>query len=232
MKYESFLALAKKRRNVRYFKPDPIPEGYVEKMIDAARWAMSGSNSQPWEFIVVKDDRLKRKIFKLYHNYELASYKLEITRDPEFRHPGRAKPPGELPRFKDAPVIIVVCADKRTMLTSVMTASIFPESHVFHMNVATAVQILHLAATSLGLASEWVSIENIEEQIKAVLAIPIEYRVYVMIPVGYPAYPLPEGTRREVNDMIHYDTFSPEKYHTDDQVLEFVKEHRKKWKVK
>ena len=54
MDYESLLELIKKRRSIRGFKPDPIPDKYVDKIIEAARWAPSGANSQPWEFIVIK----------------------------------------------------------------------------------------------------------------------------------------------------------------------------------
>lgn len=43
------------RRTVREFKPDPVPEEVVYKILQAARWAPSSSNSQPWHFIVVKD---------------------------------------------------------------------------------------------------------------------------------------------------------------------------------
>ena len=42
------------RRTVRTFKPDPVPDEVVHRMLQAARWAPSSSNSQPWHFIVVK----------------------------------------------------------------------------------------------------------------------------------------------------------------------------------
>ena len=43
------------RRTVRDFKPDPVPDAVIHKMLQAARWAPSSSNTQPWHFIVVKD---------------------------------------------------------------------------------------------------------------------------------------------------------------------------------
>ena len=48
MSYDSFLALVKKRRSTRRFKPDPVPEDDINKIIEAARWAPSGFNLQPW----------------------------------------------------------------------------------------------------------------------------------------------------------------------------------------
>ena len=45
--FDEFLALVEKRRSCRRFRPEAIPEGHVEKLLEAARWAMSGGNSQP-----------------------------------------------------------------------------------------------------------------------------------------------------------------------------------------
>jgi len=49
--YESFLELAKKRRSIRKFRPDPVADGDIDKIIEAARWAPSGFNMQPWEYL-------------------------------------------------------------------------------------------------------------------------------------------------------------------------------------
>ena len=43
------------RRAIRRFKKEPVPPELIEKMLEAARWAPSSVNSQPWEFIVVTD---------------------------------------------------------------------------------------------------------------------------------------------------------------------------------
>ena len=65
MDYDAFLELVKnRRRSVRRFKPDPISDEYVEKIIEAARWAPSGFNAQPWEFVVVRKQELKGKIMQ------------------------------------------------------------------------------------------------------------------------------------------------------------------------
>ena len=62
MDYDSLLELVKKRRSIRRFKPDPIPDEYVDKIIKVARWAPSGFNMQPLEFVVFKKPDLKNKI--------------------------------------------------------------------------------------------------------------------------------------------------------------------------
>ena len=47
MNIDELIGLLKLRRSIRKFKPDPIPDAYIEKMIEAARWAPSGANAQP-----------------------------------------------------------------------------------------------------------------------------------------------------------------------------------------
>ena len=82
MDYDSFLELIKKRRSIRQFKPDPIPDEYVDKIIEAARWAPSGYNSQPWEFIVVREKKLKDSIVQMISEVAPLGGKMETTREP------------------------------------------------------------------------------------------------------------------------------------------------------
>lgn len=62
MGYEKCLEFLKTRRSIRKFKPKPVSEDLIFKILDVARYAPSAGNRQPWEFIIVKD---KEKIKKL-----------------------------------------------------------------------------------------------------------------------------------------------------------------------
>ncbi len=59
---EATLALLKARRSVRRYKPDPVPDEMVEQLLEAGRWAPSASNRQPWAFIVVRDEAVRRAV--------------------------------------------------------------------------------------------------------------------------------------------------------------------------
>ena len=59
---ESVLALLKGRRSIRLYKPDPVPDEMVEQLLEAGRWAPSASNRQPWAFIVVRDEAIRREV--------------------------------------------------------------------------------------------------------------------------------------------------------------------------
>jgi nitroreductase len=56
------LDVIQKRRSVRKYKKDPIPEKALRRVLEAARLAPSGKNIQPWKFIIVKDKVLKEKL--------------------------------------------------------------------------------------------------------------------------------------------------------------------------
>lgn len=51
-----------KRRSIRAYKPDPIPEDKLNRILEAARLAPSAKNRQPWKFIVVKDPAIRRAL--------------------------------------------------------------------------------------------------------------------------------------------------------------------------
>ncbi len=63
-----FYEVIKTRRSVRSYKKDDIPEDVLKRVLNAARIAPSGSNRQPWRFIVIKDEQRKKKIAELCHN--------------------------------------------------------------------------------------------------------------------------------------------------------------------
>ena len=67
--YDTLLKLVKTRQSVRKFRPDPIPEDTINKILEVARWAMSGANSQPWEFVVVTDREIKKQLRDAYSDY-------------------------------------------------------------------------------------------------------------------------------------------------------------------
>ncbi len=86
----SFLELAKGRRSVRLYRPEPVPPLVIRRLLEAARSAPSGLNVQPWEFVVVTDETLRAQVGRNAFYYGIYS-----------PHVGRA------------PVIIAVCMNRR-----------------------------------------------------------------------------------------------------------------------
>src|ERR687886_341693 len=86
--YELLLDLVKRRASIRKLKPDPIPDEYIQAVLEAGHWAQSGANSQPWEYIVVKDPQIKQDLFRAYiEENDDFIYWMEQQRVAELRHP-------------------------------------------------------------------------------------------------------------------------------------------------
>lgn len=228
--YEHLMALLKKRRSIRRFKPDPVPEGAIEKILEAARWSMSGANGQPWEFLVVRDPSLREKVTAIVTEQTQRAHIYEMCRVEELRQPQLARPTRTAVGQKEAPVVIVVLGDPRVYQATAMSHFVFsPEFDNFHMSLGCTTLLIHLAAASLGLGSRWVTImPPWEEDLKTVLGIPKEFRIYNLIPIGYPAYEPPTTYRRELKEFVHYDKYDMVKFRSDEEVLKYLVELRNK----
>ncbi|MDP2744438.1 MAG: nitroreductase family protein [Dehalococcoidia bacterium] len=220
MDYGSFLELLKKRRSIKRLKPDPIPDDYIDKIIEAARWAPSGANSQPWEFLVVKKKELKEQIMAVVGSYREANMKLEETRPQEMRH---AQRPGA--NVAEAPVFILLLGDERTEDAYPLAAKANHGWWTLISSLSGALLCMHLAAASLGLGSRWVSAVNrpyLQPIIKKLLGIPQDMEVHDMMVLGYPAgQPSPRIVRPR-EEMVHRDGYDISKHRTDEQIKQFV----------
>jgi nitroreductase len=229
MNYEEFQNLVKTRRSVRRFKPDPVPDEDVEKVIEAARWAPSGANSQPWEFIVIKDKEIKARIVDIIKEHSEYGRKVELTRQEELRWPSAARSDAN-PGFQDAPVFILLCGDPRTRESyPLLTLLTRGDSH-FASGLASAFLTMSLAVTSLGLGSQWVSATGhpfVMCLLKELLGIPDKLVIYDMMALGYPAQQPKPRLVREKKEMVHYDHYERTKYRTDDQIRDFIISLRK-----
>ena len=59
---DDLLNLIKERRSIRQYKDEDIPENEIEMILEAGRWSPSASNRQPWEFIVIRNKEIIKKI--------------------------------------------------------------------------------------------------------------------------------------------------------------------------
>jgi hypothetical protein len=98
------------------------------------------------------------------------------------------------------------------------------DSHFF-TGLANATLLIHLAAASLGLASQYVSDASspyMETMLKVLLGVPEPLRVYHLIPLGFASRPIPPRPRRELNEMLHYEKYDMNKFRDDRVFQKFV----------
>jgi len=240
MESDDFLELVRNRRSIHWFKPDPVPDDCVEKILEATRWAMSGPNGQPWEFIVVRDQDTKKKIGEIYLDHRRRLYTIETTRVEELRHQGFIDPPTAASArlsFDDAPVLIVVCGDPRTFLATVVSAHLYQgdggPNGTYISNLANATFMLQLAAAAYGLGSQWCSVERVwERKVRAILEVPDELEIHSIVPIGYPALQQQNPYRRELKELVHYEKYDRSRLRTDEDFIEYLRDLRQRMKAR
>jgi hypothetical protein len=121
-----------------------------------------------------------------------------------------------------------VVGDGRRQWGTVQGAHTFgrDQSHLTD-GLANTCTLMHLAAASLGLATQWVSI-HIQEPFKKVLGVPDLMMLYLIIPVGYPAVEPSEGVRRPLEEIVHYDHYDESKFMSNERIIQFLYELRGK----
>ncbi|MCL2149649.1 MAG: nitroreductase family protein [Dehalococcoidia bacterium] len=226
MNIDDFLNLVKTRRSVRRFRPDPVPPELLEKLLEAARWAMSGANAQPWEFVVVQDANTRTRIVDSWLAPNQEAYVIEQTRVPELRHHDM-RTPLTTPPFQSAPTIIVTVGDRRTYQATVLGANFLvtegATDAIYLKNMANATQMLHLAAAAAGLSSEWVSVNRPWGQaLKRILDIPEILEVHTLVAIGYPAYQPKPSYRRSLDEIVHYDKYDRSKYRSGEDIYKYL----------
>jgi nitroreductase len=223
--YQDLLDLVKSRRSIHRYKPDPVPDEYIQKIIEAARWAPSGANAQHWEFIVIKDPAIRARMIEMFKETAAVSKKMELTRKEPLRHERAYLDPNEDPGFKDAQVWILLLGDLRTKEHFILSALYSVGESNFRSGLAMAFLYMHLAARSLGLGSQWVTstaLPLMHAQLKEFLGIPEKLVIYDMMAVGFPAHEPRQRTVKPLSDLVHHDGYDRSKYKSGQQVEEFI----------
>lgn len=194
-------------RSVRRFRPDPIPDDVVAKLVEAATRAPSGRNAQSWRFVVVKDPGVRKQLGAVYKEawdeYSPPS-RLAAIADPRERR--RVESAFHLGAHMgdEAPVLVMVCAPAEQAASGAGSAA----TRTAGASIYPAVQNLLLAARAHGIGGCLTTIHLFREaKAKAVLGIPEEVDTYALIPLGYPAEPNAFGPlrRKPVGEVAFLD---------------------------
>lgn len=201
---DAFDTVARRRRSTRVFSiGEDVNDGTVLELLDAARWAPSGANAQPWEFLVIRDDSTRAQIVELYleqlhtkQRMDEIVWKRKITTgNVGFRH---------------APVLILVLADPRVVRAfPVRTIREKGRDHLMS-SMANATLLVHLGAAARGLATQWlsdVSSPYMSTILKEWLDIPRHIEIYDMIPLGHPAVQAAAPPRRPLDEIVHRERY-------------------------
>ena len=165
------------RRDVRRFRPDPVAEDLLERLLDLAQMSPSVGNSQPWRWVRVHTEPARRRVrenFRLCNAEAVSSYAGERAE----RYAAL-----KLEGLQTAPVQFAVFCERATSQGHRLGRLTMPET--LEYSVVTAVSSFWLAARAVGLGVGWVSILD-PEAIRAALDCPATWRLVACLCVGWP----------------------------------------------
>jgi len=202
-----YFKVAHTQRAIRRFKPDPVPEDILWRMLDTAIRAPSGSNTQPWAWLVVRDSAKKKAIGDAIRRHRLDKNPLAEEQDPGKFAEKQANVrmlAGASDFYQSvatAPVLVIPC------LTRSSTPDYDIRSLLAGASIYGAVQNLMLAGRALGVGSVMTTFNRFaDESLRRELHLPDEVVPACLIPIGYP-----EGqrfgptTRNPVESVTHWD---------------------------
>lgn len=189
------------QRAVRRWTAEPVPDEVIERVIQAATWAPSGSNLQPWGFVVIRDAERRELI-------------AEAIRESFRQFSGRLPDPDEIEdatqrrmirgavnlfgNFAAAPVLIIPCL--------VAAQSPAPEGLLAGSSIYPSIQNLMLAARAEGLGTVLTTPQDgIMETLRSEIGIPEEALPVAIIPMGWPDVNFGPVTRRPLEEFLHWE---------------------------
>lgn len=198
----TLLDVMQARRSIRKFKTDPVPEQYINELIEAGRLAPSGTNIQPARYVIIKSDDARAKLAGCT----------------------------SLPFVAAAPVIIACCVDTQAISKTGDRVKQLREAGAFagtplekesttsysknresmdinairpylNLNVAIAIDHITLRAVDLGLGSCWVMMFD-QEKTSKLLDLDERYEVVALLPIGYPDQAPSPRPRVDMDDLV------------------------------
>lgn len=196
------------QRAIRYWQDKPVPRELIEKVIEAASKAPSGSNLQPWVFVVIDDAEARGKLGDALNAiYEGGPLKDMIAQGQQVEDKGqRLMMQGAQSFFSKlakAPVIIVPC------LYQLASPTPDPTSLEAGSSIYMAVQNLMLSARALGLGTVMTTAHSlIDGPLREATGIPSNAHPVALIPLGYPDANFGPNKRKGLDEILCWNKWS------------------------
>jgi coenzyme F420-0:L-glutamate ligase / coenzyme F420-1:gamma-L-glutamate ligase len=196
--YQALLALMRGRRSIRRFRAEPVDAGTLDRLMEAARWAPSVSNRQPFRFVAVESPETRTRMARLVR--EAVADRLARMADEE--RAAAAAYAEDFSRFEQAPLVLAayhrgshVLAERVGLAHSAEVGTV--------SSVAAAIMQLLLAAHALGLGACWMTGPLCAAPaLEALLAIPAGWQLSALIPIGVPDEAPPPPPRRTAAQLV------------------------------
>ena len=183
-----------KRRSVRKFKRDSVPEKALKNILDSGRWAPSAGNCQPWRFVVITDVDVKNEVALVCTRFSKEYWR----RFPPERAKYLAARGGTWDKscMRDIPVIIAVCYSQPEKIRETLAAA----------SIWMAVENILLAATNEGLGSCIYTFSNAREEnkLRQILHASPTDKIACIVQIGYASAEPPLPSRKKLENLVSY----------------------------
>ncbi len=196
------------QRAIRYWQEKPVPRELLERVVAAAAKAPSGSNTQPWIFVVVDDLEQRaaigaalRGIFEATEPLQqlIASGEKSDDKTERLMLKGAR---AFFTQLEKAPAMIIPCLYRLTSPTQ------DPSTLLAGSSIYLAVQNLMLAARALGLGTVMTTVQMmLDANLRSILSIPEDAHPVALIPIGYPDANFGPTTRKPLDEILRWNTW-------------------------
>jgi nitroreductase len=200
------------QRAVRRVLPDPVDDEVVLKCIELALRAPTAANGQNWEFIVVKDRRIKERFAKRYRRLWRVHYRALIrriaARDESMAKTARAIQ-WQVDHFTEVPVLVVACL-RLGAIEGRLPVVRMPHAveSGYYGSIYPSVQNLLLAARAMGLGASLITLPLWGvASARRTLKLPRNVIPFCIVPLGWPRGSYGPTTRRAVDEVTHLDAY-------------------------
>ena len=232
-RYEALMDVVRSRVTTREFDPTfEVPRNHFELILEAARHAPSGANSQPWHYIVVTEKETKSRIAEYFVGEQRRRAELKMKfPTPDYR--GLATAPGFVVVVSDFRLVrafpVLRDADSNLIDSDVNRMYIENAERILLQSVAASTMSAHLAAAALGYCVWWVTAigqEGAQQAMKPLLGIPDELSVLDIMCFGPPKKEPYKRWKKELHEIVNWDKFNPEHSISMDQIEDWVQNVR------
>jgi len=166
------------RRSIRRFKPDPVPDSVIERILTTAAFAPSAHNRQPWRFVVLTDSSARARLGEALTSKMRADMQAEGANESDIEK----RATSSLHRMDEAPLVVVLCRDVNDIRMNTTE-----EAMMSIQSTALAGLQLMLAAHAEGLGSNWICWPlYAQEATQKALELPETWESQAMYFLGYP----------------------------------------------
>lgn len=202
--YDQLLELIATRRSIRRFADRAVAREDLTKLLDAARWAPSNHNRQPWRFLIIEDrERIRDLAGKVRAGMEA---KLKALPEVAAVHAAGLVQYGTF--FAAAPVLVVamhklpIAAAAALWETTQHPELVSGEP----LSVAMAMQNLLLAAHALGLGTCVMTAPLLADHLAGTLRVPPGFAITSLIAVGHPEGISPPPRRKTLEQIVEFES--------------------------